>query len=185
MDELVAEVLEVSPELVLAGEQPHVDLVDEAELAALLDACFGQLRLVGPDEVVLQRLVDHHQPGLYRERIVGGTVLTQEELEHINGHVGPDLDLANKVLAYNPPGEGLDDCMVELVQSHLCLSQADPSTTTRSGHVETAEEPSFWPVRASNTCSSTLVSASRFSVTWKVSTRGSLAAIITAPVSGS
>ena len=58
------------------------------------------------------------------------------------------------------------------------------STTTRDATGATAD-PSLRPDLASNTWSSTSESASRFSVTWKVSTWDSLAATITAPEWGS
>jgi hypothetical protein len=113
--ELVTEVGQRRPELVLAGEQADVDLIDQAVLALALEGSLGLLGLVGADEVLGQRLADDLQPGFDRGRVVGRAVLAEQELEHVHGHVGADLHLADEVLADHPAAEHLVGVPVERV----------------------------------------------------------------------
>ena len=154
--ELVVEVLQVRPELVLPCEQPDVDLVDEPVLALLLDPRLGQLGLVGTDEVLPQCLIDDSQPGLDRRRHVGGAVLAQQELQHVDRNVGAHLDLTDEVLAYDAPREGVVGEFVEPVELHHRISRVRPSSVTGAA-TGTDADASAKPVRASITCRSTSV----------------------------
>ena len=115
VDVLVAEVREVGPELVLARDEPDVDLVDEAVLALPLELRLRLLGLVGSDEVLLQSLVDDLEAGRDRRRVVGRAVLAEQELKDVDGHVGADLDLADEVLADDPARERVVGQAVERV----------------------------------------------------------------------
>ena len=74
-------------------------LVDEGVLALVLDQRLGLVRLVGPDEVRGERVVDHPQPGVDGGGVVGGAVLPEQVLQDEDRDVGPDLHLADQILA--------------------------------------------------------------------------------------
>ncbi len=67
----------MSPELVLAGHQPDVDLVDEPMLALSLQFGLCLLGLIGPDEILLQRLVDDREARGDGCRVVGCAIFPQ------------------------------------------------------------------------------------------------------------
>ena len=114
VDELVAEVHQFGPVLVVVGEVADLHLVDEGVLALVLDHRLGFVRLVGPDEVRRQRVVDHPQPGVDGRRVVGGTVLAQQVLQDEDRDVGPDLHLADQVLADHFAREDRRRFLIEL-----------------------------------------------------------------------
>ena len=99
VDVLVAEVLQFGPVLVVVGNVADLHLVDERVLALVLDHRLGFVRLVGPDEVRGQRVVHHLQPGVDGHRVVGGAILPQQVLQDEDRDVGPDLHLADQILA--------------------------------------------------------------------------------------
>lgn len=99
VDELVPEVLEFGPVLVVVGDVADLHLVDESVLALILHHRLGLVRLVGPHEVRRQRGVDHPHPGVDGHRVVGGAELPEQVFEDENRHVGTDLHLAHEILA--------------------------------------------------------------------------------------
>ena len=74
-------------------------------LPVLLDLALRLRRLVGPDVVVRERVVDDLQPHLDRDLVGRRAVLPEQELEHEDRHVRADLDLADEVLADDLAGE--------------------------------------------------------------------------------
>ncbi len=125
----------------------------------LLDLGLGLLRLIGPDEVLGQCLIDDVQAGLDGGGVVGCAVLAEQELEHVDGHVGADFDLADEVLAYDPPGEhrlarsssrSAVGSVKVIVHKHVSgnidveRAQADPVAASRTSSV--AVDPARgWP----------------------------------------
>ena len=107
VDVLVPEVDQFRPVLVVVGEVADLHLVDERVLALVLDDRLDLVRLVGPDEVRGERVVDHPQPGVDGGRVVGRTVLAEQVLQDEDRDVGPDLDLADQILADDLAGEDL------------------------------------------------------------------------------
>ena len=55
------------------------------------------------------------EAGRDRGRVVGRAVLAEQELEHVDGDVGADLDLAHEVLADDPARERVVGQAVERV----------------------------------------------------------------------
>ena len=190
MDVLVAEAREVGPELVFAGDETDVDLVDEAMLALLLELRLRLLGLVGSDEVLLQSLVDHLEAGRDRRRVVGRAVLAEQELKDVDGDVGADLHLADEVLPDDPARERVVGQAVERVHRRAGggghFAHSSSSSTTILADTLASAPPRRTPVRASSTSISTVVSRSRFAVTWNVSTGdGPSARRATEPVAAS
>ena len=117
-DEGVGDVHEAIPEVdqlgpVLRAVQPHQHLVDEGLPAALLDARLRLHRLVGTDDRIGQGVVDQAQPGLHRNRIIGGAVFAQQVFQDVGRHVGAHFDLAHQVFADDPAGEDLVDLPIQ------------------------------------------------------------------------
>ena len=77
VDVLVPEVDQFGPVLVVVGEVADLDLVDQGVLALVLDERLGLVRLVGPDEVRGERVVDDPQPGVDGGGVVGRAVLAR------------------------------------------------------------------------------------------------------------
>src|SRR5690606_8482092 len=158
----VPEVGELRPVLVLAGDQPHLDLVDDAVRAPPLQVRLRLLGLVRPDEVLGERLVDHVETYLDRCWVVGGAVLAEQILQHIDGDVGPDLDPPHEVLADHPPREGLIGLGVQGVKRH------EPSSTLTSAATGAGLDlASCRSVRTSITRNSTLSPLATSPITWK------------------
>ena len=107
MDVLVPEVDQFRPVLVVVGQVSNLDLVDERVLALVLDERLDLVGFVGTDEVRGERVVDHPQPGIDCRLVVGCTVLAEQVLQDEDGHVCPDLDLADQILADHLPGKNL------------------------------------------------------------------------------
>ena len=90
---------------VVGVDEPNLHLVDEGVFPVLLDLALRLRRLVGPDVVVGERVVDDLQSHLDRDLVRRGAVLAEQELEHEDGNVRADLDLADEVLAHDLAGE--------------------------------------------------------------------------------
>ena len=144
MHVLVAEVGEFGPVLVLAGYQANSDLVDDAMAAPPLQLGLCLLRLVGPDEVVDQGLVDDLQSDFDGGRVVGCAVLPEQVLEHVDRHVCPDLDAPHQVLADDPPWERGIGLGVERLGYHN-----SSSTVTAAATDAGADSVTFRSVRTS------------------------------------
>ena len=112
------------PELVFAGDEADIDLVDESVLPLALELGLRLLRLVGPDEVLLQSLVDDLEASRDRGGVVGRAVLAEQELEDVDGYVGSDLHLAHEVLPHDSTRESLIGGPIELI--HRRFSQGSP-----------------------------------------------------------
>ena len=106
----------------LAVGDAYLHLVDEAVTPLVHDHALGLHRLVGPDVVLGKGVVDDLEAHLDRDRVRGGAVLAEQELEHEDRHVGADLDVADEVLADNLAGEGAIDLVVEGVSGRVCPS---------------------------------------------------------------
>ena len=59
----------------------------------------------GRTKFAAERVVDDLQPGVDGGRVVGGAVLPEQVLEDEDRHVGPDLHLADQILADDLAGE--------------------------------------------------------------------------------
>ena len=64
------------------------------------------------------RGVDHPQPGVDGGGVVGRTVLPEQVLQDEDRHVGPDLDLADQILADHLPRKDL--CRFLIKVRHGC-----------------------------------------------------------------
>ncbi len=113
----VAEVGHLSP--VPAFQRPHPYLVDHHQLPAVLEGELRSVRLVGTNEVLRDGVVDQPESGIYGSLVICRAVLAQQVLQHVDGHVGPHLDLAHQVLADHTAGKHLRDPPVEHLRSGL------------------------------------------------------------------
>ena len=110
-----------------------------------------------------------------RRRVVRRAVLAEQELEDVDRHVRADLDLAHEILADDPTREGVVRQAVERVhRGRRCSLHHRSSSTTIVAATTASAPPRRTPVRASRTSISTVVSRSRFVVTWKVRIGGGL-----------
>jgi len=147
VDPPVTEVGERRPEVIFG--EARLGLVDDAVLAFELHLGLGELGLIGPDEVVLQRLIDDHEALVDDLSVIGRAVLTQQKLEHVDGHVVPNLHTPNEVLAHDPPWEDVVRESVELLHLRHCSSSSRSSSNVDTGAATlTVAFPRVMSVRA-------------------------------------
>ena len=132
VDVLVPEVDQLGPVLVVVGEVADLHLVDEGVLALVLDQRLGLVRLVGPDEVRGDRGVDHPQPGVDGGGVVGGAILAEQVLQDEDRHVGPDLHLADEILADHLAREDRRGFLVQIGHGVTFTSKWRPRSCQRS-----------------------------------------------------
>jgi hypothetical protein len=76
----------------------------------------GQLGFVGPDEVLLEPLVDDEHALFDNVWVVRRAVLAEQELENVDRNVVPDLDPANEILPDDLAFKELIGHTVEVVE---------------------------------------------------------------------
>ena len=118
MQEFVIEVDSLRP--VVGIDKPNLYLVDERVFPVFLYFALRLRRLVRANVVVCERVVDDLQSHLDRKFIRRGAVLSEQEFEHEDRNVRPDLDLADEVLAHDLSGEQLVRLVVECVARGGC-----------------------------------------------------------------
>ena len=105
---------------VVGIDEPDLHLVDEGVFPVFLDLALRLHRLVGANVVVCERVVDDLQSHLDRDFVGRGAVFSEQELEHEDRDVCPDLDLPDEVLSHDLSGEELVRLVIERIAGGRC-----------------------------------------------------------------
>ena len=94
--------------------EPDGDLINHLERTALTDLALDLLRLIRPNEVFGEDLLDGFHAGTNRIVVRRRAVHPQQVLKDIDGDVRAFLDQLGQILAHHTTGEALREQLVEV-----------------------------------------------------------------------
>src|ERR1019366_1744659 len=115
VDELVPEVDDLRPILVVLRKVADLYLVDQRVAPLLLHQRLHAVRLVGPHEVLRQCRIDDLQSRFHGQSVVGCAIPAEQILQHIHRHRRAKLELPHQLLADHLAGKYLADFPVQCV----------------------------------------------------------------------
>ena len=118
VDARVTEVLHGCPVPVFAGQEAYLDPVNEPVGSLLTNERLRPVRLIVPEIVALERVLDGREAELDLCRVVGCAEPAQQILQHVGRHVLAALDEVQQVLSHDLACEYRGEFGVERIYFH-------------------------------------------------------------------